>query len=105
MKPFIISLALALGVGISLVADIMLKRSDFYQVRWLVLGVILYGLAAIPVAVLFRLVPFGSLFIIWEAAYLILGIVLASIFYGEPLTSYRFLALTLSLIAVWLSYK
>ncbi len=105
MKIFSISLALAFGIALTLLADVVLKKSDFSNTPWLVLGVVLYGLVGIPVAVLFKLVPFGNLFIIWEAAYLVLGIATASVFYGEAFTAYRFLALLFSLVAVWLSYK
>jgi multidrug transporter EmrE-like cation transporter len=105
MKILITSLALALGVALTLFADIALKKSDFSHTRWIILGITLYGLTAIPVAILFRLVPFGNLFIIWEAAYLILGIFTATVFYSEAFTLYRFLALAFSLLAVWLSYK
>ncbi len=105
MKIFITSLWLALGVVLTLLADVALKRSDLFALKWLLVGVVLYGLVAIPVAILFRMVEFGNLFIIWEAAYLILGIVVATLFYREPLTSYRITALILSIIAMVLAYK
>lgn len=105
MKIFLVSLSLVVGVTLTLLADVALKKSDFSSIKWLLVGLVIYGSVAVPVALLFKLVQFGNLFILWEAAYLILGIAVASLFYNEPFTIYRFLAVLLALGALFLSYK
>lgn len=105
MKSIAVILAITLGVGLTLVADIILKKSGLYNVKLLLLGFLLYGVIAIPVALAFRFVQFGALFIVWEAVVVIVGIIVASFYYKEPFGLWRFMALMLAVGALLLSYK
>jgi len=105
MKIAIVSAMIAIGVALTIVADMLLKKSSGHDWRLIALGFFVYGLIAIPVAIAFKYTEFGKLFLIWEAAAVILGVIVASLYYKEPFTSYRFIALALALAALYFSYK
>lgn len=104
MKIFFLSALVVIGVTTTLAADIYLKRSGFVRVTDIIVGIALYGSVAIPVAAAFRLAEFGFLFIAWEAVMIIAGITVATVSYGEALTTQRLLSLIFALLALVLSY-
>jgi len=102
MRSLILSALVLSGVSLTLIADIFLKRSGARDTISLFLGVVLYACVAFPVAIAFRLTEFGELFIIWEAATVIAGVILAAAVYGEELTLQKLGALIMVLIALFM---
>lgn len=105
MRPIFSAILIAVGVGLTILADIFLKKSNFSNWSFIVLGAVLYMLVALPVAVAYKYMKFGDLFFIWEGIFIVLGIIIATIFYKEPFTAYRLGAIVLALGALYLSYK
>lgn len=93
------------GTGLSVIADIFLKKSNLNDYRYLIIGALFYTATALPVAVVFKYMDFGKLFLIWEAVFVLLGIAVATWYYREPFTVYRLIALILALGALFFSYK
>ena len=85
--------------------DVFLKKSQVYNYKLLVLGLILYSAGVIPVAIVFRKMDFGSVFLVWEALTIILALLIASFYFKETLTLYKGLALLFALGALYFSYK
>jgi multidrug transporter EmrE-like cation transporter len=105
MKYVLFALFVALAVGIEVIADIFLKKSGLSNYRYILIGIVLYAAIGIPVAVAFNYSDFGALFIAWEAIGVIFGLVVATLYFKEPFTIYRFTAVILALGALVLSYK
>lgn len=99
-----LSLLVFSGVALTVLADVLLKKSGGQNVRFIVLGVILYALVAIPVTFAFRITEFGLLFIIWEAVTVALGLVISAVVFRETLTFQRSMAFLLTIAALILSY-
>lgn len=105
MKTLFISLMIAIGVTLTIIADMFLKKSGWHDWKWIAAGFLTYGLIAIPVAAAFKYTDFGKLFLIWEGIAIILGLAVATLYYKEPITSYRTIAFGLTLAALYFSYK
>lgn len=101
MNLFLKTFLIVSGVGLTLVADICLKKSGGQDWRWIAAGVVIYGVIALPVAVAFKYTEFGKLFLIWEAVAVILGLAVATWHYHEPFTSHRVIALVLAIAALY----
>jgi multidrug transporter EmrE-like cation transporter len=104
MKLFVFFTLVFLGVAITLVADIYLKRSGFANPADLMLGAVLYGTVAIPVAAAFRYSQFGAIFVVWEAFMIIVGIAVATVYFNETFTIQRLLSVSLAVLALLLTY-
>ncbi|MGH7771416.1 MAG: hypothetical protein ACREQA_04195 [Candidatus Binatia bacterium] len=104
MKILVLTGLVMLGVSLTILADILLKKSSFEHADYFVAGLLLYASVAVPVALAFRMTEFGWLFIIWEAVTVILGLLAASLFFGEALNSQKVIALMLSVAAIALAY-
>jgi multidrug transporter EmrE-like cation transporter len=104
MKFVLLCSATAVGIALTLAADVLLKTSVSGGTRLILAGMALYGLVAIPVAIAFRYSTFGGLFVVWEALYIVLGIFIASFTFHEPLSLRRIIALACILIALLLAY-
>ncbi len=98
------SIAIILGIASSIMGDVYLKRSGFYDTRLLLLGILFYALGALPVAYAFNKMQFGIVFLIWEAFTVIVALIVASILFKEPLTTYKMVALLLAVGALCFSY-
>ena len=105
MKPFAPLLLIALGVVLSIGADIFLKKSGFTNPKFIFYGFLLYGLTAIPVAAAFNLIDFGPVFLIWESLSIIIALVIGSVLFHEPLTSGKIISLLLALAALFFAYR
>jgi len=105
MKFVTVTILIGFGVALTVIADILLKKSGGVDWRYIVIGFFVYGLVAIPVALAFRYTEFGKLFLIWEVVAVILGMIVASFYYKEHFTVYRAIALILALAALYFSYK
>jgi len=92
------------GVLLTVLADTFLKKSGGQNLGLLVLGLVLYASVAYPVALAFRLTDFGELFLIWEAATVIVGIAIATLVFRESLSFHRVVAVVLVVAALILSY-
>ena len=93
-----------IGVGTTMVADVLLKQHALMEDwRYLLSGAVLYGAVAFPVAYALRLTSFGGLFLIWESATVVAGVTIASLLYHEPLTVQRMLAVILVIAAILLA--
>lgn len=88
-----------------MVADIFLKKSDFYNYKFLIYGFVLYGMATIPVALAFKRMDFGSVFIAWESITVISALIIASLLFKESFSVYKVSALILAIAAIYLSSK
>lgn len=84
----------------TLLADVLLKQSTLGDWRYLAAGFVAYGLVALPVAFAFRFTSFGGLFFAWEAATVIMGVGIATIFYHEPFSLSRMLAIAFAVAAM-----
>jgi hypothetical protein len=105
MRGFYLTLLITIGVGLTALADIFLKKAP-NTLHWYTLaGALLYCSVAIPVVFAFRLTGFGALFIIWEAAYVIAGIVLGGVLFHESFTVARFFAVVFAISAAVLAYR
>jgi len=92
------SLALiALQVAMSIVADVYLKRHQLWP------GIVVYGLCAVPAYFMFKITMFGQAWILWSVVGVILGVMVATGYYGEPLTIRRCAAFCLAIAALVLS--
>src|SRR3989338_3283342 len=105
MKVLVISLLILIGVVLTILADILLKKGGYSDWRYLIGGFLIYGVIALPVAAAFKYTDFGQLFLIWEDVAVVLGVATASWYYAAAFTGYRFSALALALAALWFSYK
>lgn len=63
MRYFLFALFIAAAVGIEVVADIFLKKSGLTNYRYIIIGILLYAVIGIPVALAFNYSDFGALFI------------------------------------------
>lgn len=104
MKFILLSVLVLGGVLLTVLADVCLKRSGGHGSGFLILGLILYASVAYPVALAFRLTEFGELFLIWEAATVVVGITIATLVFQEDLTFQRVLAVIFVIAALILSY-
>jgi hypothetical protein len=104
MRFLYLALLIAAGTGLTALADVFLKKAPAFASVYTLAGALLYCSVAVPVVFAFRLTGFGALFIMWEAVYVLLGIVLASLLFAEPITFCRVLSLILALGALVLAY-
>ena len=107
MKPDLFSTLgwLVIGVLFTIAGDVFLKKSQLHDYKFLALGFLLYVIGAIPVAIVFRTMDFGSVFLVWEALTVMLAMGIAVLYFGEGLTAYKTLALLFALSALYFSYK
>jgi len=99
-------LLVVISVGMSLIADIFLKRSvGVSHLGFFSAGFLLYGLSAIPIALVFTRTEFGLVFILWEALAVGTGLVVATLLFHEPLTASKISAMMLVLGALVLSTR
>ena len=94
----------ALAVLVSTVADVYLKKSNLENYSYLTWGVLLYALAALPVAFAFRTIDFSVVFFIWEALAIILAVVFGIAIFGETLSWQKCAAFFFSALALVFSY-
>ncbi len=99
----LLAILISAGVGLTVLADVLLKDSHFSRNGKLAMGVFIYGSTAIFVAGAFRVSSFGAVFTFWESATVITGILVAASRYHEPLTTTRLLALLFAIVAAILS--
>lgn len=104
MKFFYAVLAVTIAVVISSIADIYLKKSHLTNLNYIIIGTILYAIAAPAVAVGFKIVDFSIVFFIWEAVAIVLGISLGVIFFKEELSIMKIAAFSFSIVALIFSY-
>jgi len=102
IKSFLI---IFIGVGFTLAGDIFLKKSAIEGNWYIILGLLLYMCGIIPVVIAFRMVDFGSVFLIWEALTVFLAIIFATLYFKESFTFYKAVALIFAIISLYFSYK
>ena len=85
--------------------DVFLKKSQLTNHWYLVLGILLYACGVIPVAIIFKRMDFGSVFLVWEALTVILAMFIATLYFKESFTLYKGLALLFALVALYFSYR
>jgi multidrug transporter EmrE-like cation transporter len=105
MKLAVLTLTIGIGVALTVLADIFLKKSGWSNWYWIAAGAFVYAVAAIFVADAFHYTEFGRVFLVWEIIAVILGMLVAGVYYKEPFTIYRFVALILAFAAIYFSYK
>ena len=105
MRLFSLSLLILCGVILTVIADVFLKRSVDHGINtvFLLLGLVLYASVAFPVALAFRMIEFGELFLVWEAVTVGMGVFIATVVFKEPLTVHRLVAFVLVIAALILS--
>ena len=62
-------------------------------------------IGVIPVAIVFKRIDFGSVFLIWQAVTVIMALIIATLYFKELFTIYKFFALIFALVALYFSYK
>jgi multidrug transporter EmrE-like cation transporter len=98
-------LLISSGVALSMIGDVLLKQSAVANLVMLTGGIVFYASGAIPVAIAFKTVDFGSVFLVWEAVTVVAALVVARLLFNEPVTIQRLLALAFALTAIWLSSR
>ncbi len=98
-------LLITIGVISSTIGDVFLKKSHLDNWWFFGLGIFFYALGVIPVAVVFKKIEFGSVFLIWEAVTVIVALLVASLYFKESFTLYKGFALLFALFALYFSYK
>jgi|GEM_PF-3480212 len=94
----------AVAVVISTIADVFLKKSQLQNHLFILLGVVLYAIAALPVAAAFKLIDFSVVFFIWEAVAIILALILGTAIFKESFSALKFSAFVFALISLVFSY-
>jgi multidrug transporter EmrE-like cation transporter len=95
-----------IGVVLTLVGDVFIKRSGIWaHPKSLFIGAAFYLGGCIPVAILFRGLDFSWVFILWESITVVLAVVVGRILFGESLSFSKLCAVALALFAVLLSWK
>ncbi len=98
-------LLVGIGVWLTIGGDIFLKKSDLLHLRYFAFGVMLYAIAATPVALAFKFTQFSVLFVVWEALTIILGFFAGIFLFGEAVTWNKILGLVLAVAAVLITLK
>ena len=93
------------GVIFSIAGDVFLKQSNFSNHKYLLVGMFLYALAGIPVALVFKKLEFGTVFLVWQAVNLVGVMTIAYFIYHEAFTFNKTMALVFTLVALYFSYK
>lgn len=98
-------LLVLIGAGLTLLGDVFLKKSQMQNYNFLALGLLFYACGVIPVAIIFKKMEFGTVFLVWEAVTVIVAMVIASWYFKETFTVSKALAITFALVALYFSYK
>jgi multidrug transporter EmrE-like cation transporter len=98
-------LLITCGVAFSIGGDVFLKKSQLHNGWFMAVGIILYACGAIPVAVAFKKLQFGSMFLIWEAVTVISALLVANWLFKEAFTPSKSVALLLAIGALYFSYR
>ena len=88
------------GVGLSVGADILLKKSAASGAKYFLIGLALYALAAAPVALAYRITTFGRVFLFWEAVNAAMCICCAVFVFKEHFGLRELVAFSLIAIAI-----
>src|SRR6266446_5879303 len=104
LRTLSLPLLITTGIVLTIVADVLLKKSHFSDWRYVALGCLLYGSSALLVAAAFRFTDFGMLFMVWEAITVVFGLAVGTVLFREPFTLLKFVAFLLVLGALGLSY-
>src|SRR6185369_354289 len=105
MKMPLVIVLIITGAFLTLVADVFLKKGGWHDWRYFTVGLVLYGLAAIPVAFAFKYSGFVSLVLAWESFLVIISVIAGSWYFQESFTFYRFISLVFALGAIIFAYK
>ena len=104
MKYLIATLSVAIAVILATIADVYLKKSQLSNYKYILVGIVLYALGALPVAVAFKTVDFSLVFFIWEALAIILGLGLGIIIFKEHFSALKVGAFVAALVSLALCY-
>lgn len=88
---------ITLQVWMSIVADYFLKSKMFVP------GMVIYALCAIPAFFMFRMALFGTAWVLWSVVGVVCGVGTALVYYHEPLTLGKGLAVICAIAAIILS--
>lgn len=88
------------GVALTMVGDVLLKRSHGQSIWLLAGGLLFYSLGCVPVILVFRLTEFGNVFLVWEALTVVVAVVLGHLLFGESVTTNKLLAVGLVISAL-----
>lgn len=105
-RSILIILLIIAGVALTLTGDVYLKRSGGWDSpRYLALGLLFYLIGCVPVVFVFKMTPFGDVFIAWEALTVTLAIIVGHFVFGESITLSKLTALCFAIAAVALAGK
>jgi multidrug transporter EmrE-like cation transporter len=101
MRIAAVLLLIMTGVTFTLIGDVYLKRSGGWDSpRYLALGLLFYLIGCVPVVFVFKMTPFGDVFIAWEALTVTLAIIVGHFVFGESITFSKLAAVGLVIAAV-----
>lgn len=100
MRNLEIIVWVTLGVTLTMVGDVFLKRSQLGSIWLLAGGLVFYFLGCIPVILLFRLTNFGMVFILWEALTVVLAVTIGHLVFAERVTANKLAAVALVICAL-----
>lgn len=94
-----------IGAGLTIIGDVFLKKSQMQNYEFLALGLLFYACGVIPVAIIFKRMEFGTVFLVWEAVTVLVAMIVASWYFKEAFTMSKALALLFAIMALYFSYK
>jgi len=104
-KFLVFYFVLGIAICLEVLADAFLKKSaSSGDITLFLVGMILYGTTAFPVVYLFNRKDFEIVFLVWEAFGVVLGLVVATLYFREAFTLQKVIALIFSIGALICSY-
>jgi multidrug transporter EmrE-like cation transporter len=100
MRNFEIIALVSIGVTLTMIGDVLLKRSHSGSLWLIGGGLLFYSLGCAPVILVFRLTEFGNVFVLWEALTVVLAVVIGHFLFGESVTSNKLAAVGLVICAI-----
>jgi|ERR1017187_1782816 drug/metabolite transporter (DMT)-like permease len=89
-----------LALNIGLTGDICLKKGGWMG---LAVGCLLFTLTAFPTWKAYQGTSFSSLTILWQSMYLVLGLTVAKVVFGDRFTAKKWASIALALAAILLA--
>ncbi len=89
---------------LTVIADMYLKMSRFKNRGRIEIGVLLYAIIAIPSALAFKYVQFGSYYLLWEVLTTAAAVVVGTFYFKEKFTFWRFLTILFTLATIFVMY-
>src|SRR5258708_1581771 len=94
-----------MSAGLTVIADIYLKKSKGRSHSKIEIGFILYAIIAIPSVLAFKYIQFGVYYLIWAVLTTSIAIFVGTFYFKEKLTLMRFLAIVFTIATIVAVYQ